>query len=141
MLPKYIYIYIYIFIYMKVIQKIRWILPKKLAIGFTIYICSFYKDINNDGSFHVPEDYQHDLLYWPLYKELFLYWSVFPHQGLSFQLFIVANSCLAEGCPWGVMVQVLDCEIVVCNFKLTFTFRQIPMGKVWNPLFSHLWVK
>ena len=28
-----------------------------------------------------------------------------------------------------------------CSRAITFPFRQIPLGKVWTPLSSHLWVK
>ena len=40
------------------------------------------------------------------------------------------------GCPYGVMVNVLDCEIVVSEFELQSNYYvrfQIPWGKVWNP--------
>ena len=42
--------------------------------------------------FHVSEHYQHDLLYWLLHLEPFLYRrvSVFPHHGLSFWLKLVS---------------------------------------------------
>ena len=54
----------------------------------TVYIGTFIKEINCVGSFHVSEDTQHDLLYWPLILELFLYkrGSVFPRRGLFFLL-------------------------------------------------------
>ena len=72
---------------MRVIQKIRWILTKALALGSIVYSCIF--EINNDGSFYVSEDCQHDLIYWLLYPELFLYWrvSVLPLHQLSFRHF------------------------------------------------------
>ena len=44
----------------------------KLAIRSTAYICIFFLEIYCDGSFHVPQDCQYDLLYWPWYLELFL---------------------------------------------------------------------
>ena len=56
---------------MWVIQLLRWILPQELAEGNTVYSCTFFKEINGDGSFHTHEDCQHDLLYWPLHVELF----------------------------------------------------------------------
>ena len=47
-----------------------------------------------------------------------------------------------RGCPRGVMVKAMDCGIVVSEFLLqSFTFGQIPLGKVWIPLSSQLWVK
>ena len=35
-------------------------------------------------------------------------------------------------CPCGVMVKAMDCRIVVSEFEraITFTFGQIPSGKV-----------
>ena len=43
-------------------------------------------EINREGLFHTPEDCQHDLLFWLLHQELFLYRNVFvfPLHGLSF---------------------------------------------------------
>ena len=38
------------------------------------------------------------------------------------------NSELLRGCPRGVMVKAMDCRIVVS--AITFTFGQIPLGKV-----------
>ena len=35
---------------------------KELAFGNNAYSVTFFKDMNNDGFFHVPEDYQYDLL-------------------------------------------------------------------------------
>ena len=49
--------------YTRVIQWIRWIVPKKLAIGITVYGCTFFKEINSYGFFHVLEHGQHDLLW------------------------------------------------------------------------------
>ena len=40
------------------------------------------------GSFHIPEDCQHYLLYWPLRPERFLYWRV-SVSTLSFQLRLI----------------------------------------------------
>ena len=77
-------------------NSIRWILPKELAIGSIVYSCAFFKEINSDASFHVPEHCQCDLLYWPLHQELasfhvpeycqhdLLYWPL--HQELVFMI-------------------------------------------------------
>ena len=43
---------------------------------------------------------------------------------------------VSRGCPRGVMVKAMD-----CSRAITFTFGQIPLGKVWTPLSSQLWVK
>ena len=57
-----------------------------LVIGSTVYNISTFLEINRDGFFHVPEDCQHDLLFWPLRSELILYWrvSMFLLHRLSF---------------------------------------------------------
>ena len=71
------------------------ILSNELAKASTVYIHTFFNKIKSDGSFHVQEEWQHHLLYWPLHPELFLYQrvSIFPFHGLSFWFrFIVANS-------------------------------------------------
>ena len=34
-------------------------------IGSIVYCCTFFKETNSDGFFHVPEDCQHDRLYEP----------------------------------------------------------------------------
>ena len=68
-----------------------------MAVGSTIYSCTFFKKIYSDKIFHITEDSQHHLLNWLLRPVLFLYrWvSLSPLQWLSFQLrFVVANSRL-----------------------------------------------
>ena len=42
----------------------REILPKEFTIESTIYSGIFFKEINGDGSLHVLEHCQHNLLYW-----------------------------------------------------------------------------
>ena len=59
-------IYIYIYIYICKSNSIRWILSEELATGSTVRVANFLKDINNDGSFHIRQDSQHDL-YWLLH--------------------------------------------------------------------------
>ena len=74
-------------IYISVIQYIRWILPKEIAVRITTYSCTFFKEINTYRSFHVSEDCQRDFLYLSLSSELFLYQrvSVFSLHELSFR--------------------------------------------------------
>ncbi len=36
---------------------------KKLVIASTVYHCTFFKEIDSDESFHIPDDCQHDLIY------------------------------------------------------------------------------
>ena len=43
--------------------------------GSTFYNRTFFKEINTNEFFHVLKDCQHDLHYWPLRAELFLYQS------------------------------------------------------------------
>ena len=63
-----------------------------MVIGSTIYSCTFLKEINSDGTFHIPEHYQYDLLYWPLWVEYFFAESWCVSILLSFQLrLLVAN--------------------------------------------------
>ena len=56
---------------------------------------------------------------------------------LSFFLFIKPQENIL-GCPRVVMITPIDCGNVVNEFELklriTFTFGQIPFGKVMNPL-------
>ena len=54
-------------------------------------------------------------------------------------LFFVLNVFLvvSGGWPRGVMVKAVDCEVVVSSYSsraITFTFWQIPLGKVLNTL-------
>ena len=41
------------------------------SLGQTVYSCILFKEINSEGSFQVPENYQYDLLYKLLRPELF----------------------------------------------------------------------
>ena len=68
----YIYIFIYIYIYIYKCHK----------------ICTFFKKINCDRSFHVPENSQWYLLYRTLHPKLVIYRevTVFHHEELPFQL-------------------------------------------------------
>ena len=52
----------------------------------TVYRCTFFREMESDGFFHVSEDYQYDLLYWLLHPGLFhcRRFSIIPFHGLSF---------------------------------------------------------
>ena len=54
-----------------------------------------------------------------------------------FELFLFIKNALG-GCPRGVMVKAMDCEIVVCEFVLQsryyIHFRANTLGKGMNPL-------
>ena len=43
----------------------------ELAIRNIVYSCKLFKEMNSNGFFHVSENYQHHLIYWPLHPELF----------------------------------------------------------------------
>ena len=55
-----------------------------MVIESTVYSCTYFKEINSDGSFQVSEHCQYDLLYRLLHSELSLYQrvSMFPLCGL-----------------------------------------------------------
>ena len=80
----YLFIYKRVKINKQIIDKQVEILPKKLAIRSSVYSCTFSKKIISHGSFHVPEDCQHNLIYCLLCLEL-LYQriSAFTLHGLS----------------------------------------------------------
>ena len=61
-------------------------MPQEFAIGSAVYSYTLSIEINRNGSFHIPKHCQHDLHYWLLCPELFLYQTVsmFPLRGLSF---------------------------------------------------------
>ena len=70
-------------------------LYKELAVRSIVYSQIFFKEINSDASFYVPEHCQYDLPYWLLYPELFLYWRVsVSFHGLSFQLRLTVSNPL-----------------------------------------------
>ena len=100
---------------------------KELAIGNTVYSLFFFKEISSHGSFHVPENCQHDLLYRRLSPEHFLYgrvsvstsWTVFltTHRGKPmFNPFV--NIFLTKT---GFSVNITHCSV---NF-------------IWFALFNH----
>ena len=68
-----------------------------MVIESNVYSWTFLKAIKSDGSFHVPEDCQHCLLYSLLELYLYQIFSMFPFHGQSFWLgLVVANPCLAH---------------------------------------------
>ena len=54
------------------------------------------------------------------------------------------NKFLHKGCPRGVMFKALDCGILVREFVLQLRYyahlRMNPLGKVWTPWSSQLWL-
>ena len=55
-------------------------------------------------------------------------------------------SWYTRGCPRGVMVKALNFGIVVSEFELQLRYYVhfrgfLPLGKVWTPWSTHLWVK
>ena len=67
----------------------------KVAIGRTIFSCTFFKDLISDGSFPVPEHCQHYFLYWPLRLKVFLYRESVCFHSFSPRL-IVTNPCVGN---------------------------------------------
>ena len=65
----------------------KWILSQKLLTGSTIYNSTFFKEMNNNGPFHVFEDSQHDPLYWLQHPEPYLNQKVYVF--LLHQLFFL----------------------------------------------------
>ena len=65
--------------------------------------------------------------------------------GFFFFVLITTNcSRINRGCPRGIIVKAMDCEILASSNSIraiTFTFGQIPWGKVLTPLSYQLWVK
>ena len=57
---------------MRVIQQIREILAKEMAIRSLVYSSNFFNDINGDRSLLAPENCQHDLVYGQLLSEPFV---------------------------------------------------------------------
>ena len=97
-------------------------------------VCSlfFSKEIKSDGSFHVPEDCQLNLLYWPLHPELFLYWrvSVFPLHELSFRF--------SDKPRFSPFVDILFTKIyfsIHIVLKMSHGFHFLT-SKTWNTLFD-----
>ena len=94
---KYIYIYIYVCVCVCVcvhegrsINRVIYCL-RSWPSGPLFTLAPFSKEINSDGSFHVPVHYQHDL-YWTQHREHVFYKRIngFPFYWLSFPLRIVA---------------------------------------------------
>ena len=83
--------------------------------------------------------------WWRLSKtETFLRWLSLELFFFRFFFWLFLFSWCVGGCPRGVMVKAMDYGIVVSSYSsraITFIFGQIPLGKVWTPLSSQLWVK
>ena len=66
----YIYIYTHTHTYTQGHHSIKMYFAKELAIENTVYNCTYFKEINCDESFHIPEHSQHDPLNWQLCLKL-----------------------------------------------------------------------
>ena len=83
----------------RIIQWMKWILPRVLTNGCTVYSCIFFNEINYDGSFHIPEYYQHVFFFtdhrtWNFFfiQESMCFYSVdsffrFTHSSVNFNWF------------------------------------------------------
>ena len=70
----------------------KWDELLELAIETLFIAAPFFKKINRDGSFRVPEDFQHDLFINFSYRRI----STFPPHALSFRLSVqIVNQSLA----------------------------------------------
>ena len=63
------------------------------AIASTICHKTVFEEIKSDRSYHVPEDCQYDLLYWPLLAKLSIYSkdNMLPFQELSILFRLLAT--------------------------------------------------
>ena len=43
--------------------------------------------------------------------------------------------------PCGLVANVLDCDIIVSEFEIQFTFRLISLRKAWTFVSRQLWIK
>ena len=95
-LVTYLMRYIYIYIYIQ--GSIKWILPKKLVIGSTVYSWNFLRKLMIMGPFIYVNIVSMNF-FTNCWAQNFFFTkeSMFSLNGLSFQLrIIVANSCLAH---------------------------------------------
>ena len=97
---------------------------KALAVGNTVYSCTFFKEINSDGSLYIPEGYQHKLLYWLLCPEVFLYWRVglLLLKGLSFQLGFVADHLFSPFVNIFFLTSTYFSVYITSRFSVNFTW-------------------
>ena len=68
----------------------------------------------------------------------FVWWHINLRGLFNAKCIHVEELVSTAGCPHGVMVKAMDCEIVVSEFKLQSRyyvhFRANTLGKVMNPL-------
>ena len=80
----------------------------------------------------------HITITWDMYR---IYYYMQPDIGMMVRVFANGPGDLGS-IPGRVIPKtqkmVLDASLLTA---ITFTFGQIPLGKVWNPLSSQLWVK
>ena len=106
-------------------------MPKGLAIGNIVCSCPFFREINCDGSFHIPEDsitFFTDCcaLNFFFYQRV----SAFFIHGLSFQLrLVVAGPCLTH--LWTFLTKTIF-FIHITHFFVNFIgFALLKVSKIW----------
>ena len=108
----------YIHIYMSIIQT-RWIFPKELAVGSTVYSSTFFRKLLVIGPFMTQNTVSMTFFTDCYSQNFFFSWEsvCVPLYGLSFQL-VVANPCLVQ-------------RILLC------TYIQSYVNFKWFVLLSH----
>ena len=93
-------------------------------------LCFYFKKINRDESFHIPEDYKHDLLYWLLHPDLFLYRriGVFLFQGN--QLGWVFH--IPENYKHDLLYRLLRPNLFLYRRITVFLFQWNQLGRVFS---------
>ena len=106
-------------------------MPTKLAIGSTVYSCTFFKQINSDESFYIPKS----LLGWPSLQTIVpgtfsspksqcvsTKWTVFSTQACSGKL--IFRSFVK------ILYTKTHFSIYFCNFHMFYAFQ--PLEIWWN---------
>ena len=107
------------------------IMPMAFAIWGTVYSWTFFKEFSRDYSFHATEDYQHDLLYWPLRLETFLFFR----ETVSFH----SMSCLfVSGSKWQTHVNSFFFLLFFLRSMFLRTHRTFFCNFKWFALPVHI---
>ena len=117
-------------------------LPKELAIRSIAFNCTFVLEINNDVFFNVPDDSQHDLLYWSLHQKLFLCWRL---NEFSFHELVFLTQSHSAQCMFSPFVknflsktcfsEVSRIRLMVCTSEPSKIWWQTSV-KAWITLFD-----
>ena len=72
-----------------------------------------------------------------IYIYIYIYVCVWALLKIFYKKLIYAKIIIRRESPCSVVANVLDCGLKVClnsSHAITFTFRQIPLGKAWASL-------